>query len=237
VTSPSRRWSTAPGGSWRERVLREARAAAALDHRHIAAIYDVGEENGAPYLVMELVSGPDLAASPPTTIDEAIAIAIQVCDALAHAHGRGIVHRDLKPANILRAAGAAPPEVKLVDLGIALVNGHDRLTATGQLLGTPSYLAPEQAQGATADARSDLYALGAMLYEWIVGEPPFVAGDAMAVIAQHVHAEPAPPSTRRPQLPAALETLILRLLAKDPAARPGSAGEVRDELAGLLTRA
>ena len=88
--------------------------------------------------------------------------------------------------------------------------------------------------GATADARSDLYALGAMLYEWIVGEPPFVAGDAMAVIAQHVHAAPTPPSDRRPELPAALDTLILRLLAKDPAARPGSAAEVRDTLARLL---
>ena len=222
--------STAPGGSWRERVLREARAAAALNHRHIAAIHDVGEENGAPYLVMELVSGPDLAASPPASLDEAVAIAIQVCDALAHAHDRGIIHRDLKPANILRSGARGRPEVKLVDLGIALVNGNDRLTATGLLLGTPSYLAPEQAQGSTADARSDLYALGAMLYEWIVGEPPFVAGDAMAVIAQHVHAAPTPPSDRRPELPAALDTLILRLLAKDPAARPGSAAEVRDTL-------
>ena len=226
--------STAPGGSWRDRVLREARAAAALNHRHIAAIHDVGEENGATYLVMELVSGPDLAAAPPASIDETVAIATQVCDALAHAHDRGIVHRDLKPANILRSEGGARPEVKLVDLGIALVNGHDRLTATGLLLGTPSYLSPEQAQGATADARSDLYALGAMLYEWVVGEPPFVARDAMAVIAQHVHAAPAPPCERRPGLPAALETLILQLLAKEPAARPGSAAEVRDALVCLL---
>jgi serine/threonine protein kinase len=108
------------------------------------------------------------------------------------------------------------------------------LTATGLLLGTPSYLSPEQAQGATADARSDLYALGAMLYEWVAGEPPFVARDAMAVIAQHVHAQPTPPGERRPGLPAALDTLILRLLAKDPAARPGSAAEVRDALASLL---
>lgn len=223
---------TGSGPHWRERVLREARAVAALNHPHIAAIHDVGEAGGAPYLVMELVAGPDLAQAPPRDLAEALRLAIQVCDALDHAHQRGIVHRDLKPANILRT-GPAPAAVKLVDLGIALAAGEARLTGTGFVLGTPTYLAPEQARGGPVDGRTDLYALGAMLYEWTAGRPPFEADDLMAVVAQHLHVEPTRPAALRPDLPEPLSAVIVRLLAKSPSDRPATAAEVRAALASV----
>jgi len=217
----------------RTRVLREARAAAALNHPAIAAIHDMGEQDGVPYLVMELVDGPSLVDSPPATIREALEVAAMICEALEHAHRRGIVHRDLKPANVVRAATQGSSAVKLVDLGIALAAGHDRLTGTGRVVGTPAYLAPEQAQGRPTDARTDLYALGVMLYQWVVGAPPFDGRHPMSVVAQHVHAEPVPPRDRRPEVPDALDRLILDLLAKDPAARPGTAAEVRERLSAV----
>jgi pimeloyl-ACP methyl ester carboxylesterase len=218
---------------WRDRVLCEARAAAALNHPAIAAIHDMGEHDDVPYLVLELVDGPSLADRPPTGIREAVEVGAAVCDALDHAHRRGIIHRDLKPANLVRAAGEDGPVVKLVDLGIALGAGRDRLTQTGHLVGTPAYLAPEQARGGPVDARTDLYALGAMLYEWVAGSPPFEGDDPMAVVARHVHAEPAPLHERRPEIPGRLQDLILQLLAKDPAARPQTAAEVRERLIAL----
>ncbi len=121
--------------------------------------------------------------------------------------------------------------VKLVDLGIALVAGHQRLTGTGRVVGTPAYLAPEQALGGPVDARTDLYALGVMLYEWLVGSPPFEGDDAMSVIAQHVHAQPVPVGDREPHVPERLQELVGELLAKDPEARPQTAAAVREILA------
>jgi pimeloyl-ACP methyl ester carboxylesterase len=218
---------------WRERVLREARAAAALNHPSIAAIHDMGEHDGVPYLVMELVDGPSLAERPPATVRQAVEVAAAVCNALDHAHRRGLVHRDLKPANLVMTAGEDGPAVKLVDLGIALGSGQERLTRTGHLVGTPAYLAPEQARGEPVDARTDLYALGVMLYEWVVGDPPFEGDDPMAVVAQHVHAEPSPLRERRPEVSEHLQELVLQLLAKNPAARPQTAAEVRERLIAL----
>jgi pimeloyl-ACP methyl ester carboxylesterase len=221
-------------GSWRERVLREARAAAALNHRNIVAIHDIGEHDGTPYLVMEVVPGPSLADEPPATVEDSLAVACQICEALDHAHRRGIVHRDLKAANILLDRADDPPTVKLVDLGISLATGSERLTGTGQLLGTPTCLAPEQALGGVVDGRTDLYALGVLLYEWAVGAPPFSGDDAMSVVSQHVHVAPVPPTDHRPDLPEALSSLILRLLSKDPEQRPASAADVRTELERML---
>src|SRR5262249_52957479 len=136
------------------------------------------------------------------------------CQALAYAHGYGIIHRDLKPGNVwLTKEGTA----KLGDFGLAVALDQTRLTATGMIVGTVGYLPPEQALGQPPDARSDLYALGAMLYELVTGRPPFVGDDPVAIISQHVHTAPVAPSWHAPAVPKPLEALILRLLEKDPA--------------------
>ena len=223
--------------STRERFEREARAAAALNHPNIVSIYDVGEASGRPYLVMELVPGTSLAERPPDSLDEALAIGKLVCEALEHAHGRGLVHRDLKPANVLVARDELGLTVKLTDMGIALTRGAARVTRTGAIAGTPTYMAPEQALGQEVDGRTDLYALGVMLYTWTAGRPPFEGDDALAIVSQHIHAPVVPPRTYRSGLPAGLEPVILRLLAKTPDQRYSSAREVRLALGGVGSEA
>lgn len=215
---------------WRERVLREGRAAAALNHPSVVAVHDVGEENGTPYLVLELVPGPTLSERPPATEEEAVEAALRVCEALDHAHRRGIVHRDLKPANLLHVPSEDGIAIKLADLGIALVADDPRLTHEGRILGTPSYMAPEQATGGAVDGRADLYSLGAMLYEWLAGRPPFAGDGAMAVVSQHVHAPVQPPSHHRPGIDPRLEAVVMRLLEKDPEKRIRSAADARRAL-------
>ena len=144
----------------------------------------------------------------------------QVCQALQHAHGRGIIHRDLKPGNVwLDADGNAA----LGDFGLAVAIDRSRMTMVGMMVGTVAYMPPEQALGRTPDARSDLYALGAMLYEMVTGRPPFLGDDAVGVISQHINTPPVDPSWHSPECPKPLEALILRLLAKSPDERPGSA--------------
>jgi len=209
-----------------ERFEREARAAAALNHPNIVAIYDVGEASGRPYLVMELVPGESLERRPPESLDEAIAIARLVCEALEHAHQRGLVHRDLKPGNVLVSRQEGRLLVKLTDMGIALARGAARVTVTGAIAGTPTYMAPEQALGQEVDGRADLYSLGVMLYVWVTGRPPFQGDDALAVVSQHIHAPVVPPRTYRQDLPRGLESVILELLAKTPDLRYPSAAEV-----------
>jgi tetratricopeptide (TPR) repeat protein len=211
----------------RERFEREARAAAALNHPNIVAIYDVGEASGRPYLVMEFVPGPSLESSPPRSLDEALRIAGFVCDALDHAHGRGLIHRDLKPGNILVVREEGKLTVKLTDMGIALIPGAARMTGTGAITGTPTYMAPEQALGQKVDGRADLYALGVMLYMWTAGRPPFEGDDALAIVSQHIHAPVVPPRTYGIDLPAGLDAVILRLLSKAPELRYSSARDVR----------
>ena len=157
-------------------------------------------------------------------VDRAIAIAIDVCRALEHAHARGIVHRDLKPANVwLGDDGTA----RLGDFGLATTDRRSRAAVEGMLVGTVAYLPPEQALGRGSDARSDLYSLGAMLYELLTGEPPFPGDDAVAIIGQHLNAQPVAPSRHRPEIPPALDRLVLELLAKSPDDRPQSAAEAR----------
>ena len=212
----------------RERMLREARAAAALNHPHIVAVYDSGEDQGRPYMVMELIAGKNLRETSSLTLAELRDVALQICDALAHAHRHGIVHRDLKPENVLMAEG---PTVKLADLGIAYSNRATQLTSDGTILGTAAYLAPEQAMGLDVDGRTDLYALGAILYERVAGRTPFEGDDPLAVISQHLHAPVVPPRTFRPDLPPALEAIILKLLAKAPADRFASADDAAAALA------
>jgi tetratricopeptide (TPR) repeat protein len=223
----------------RERFLREARAAAALNHPNVVAVHDAGEASGWPYLVMELVPGRGLDEQPPENLEEVAIVATHVCNALEHAHERGLVHRDLKPGNVLivRRAEGTDPIVKLTDMGIALARGTARVTRTGAITGTPAYMAPEQALGQLVDGRADLYSLGVMLYLWAAGRLPFDGEDALAVVSQHIHAPVVPPRTFRPDLPAGLEPLILRLLSKNPEERPATAAEVREALLAVAAGA
>jgi eukaryotic-like serine/threonine-protein kinase len=213
----------------RARLLREARAVARLAHPNVVTVYDAGESDGLPYVVMELVEGPSLHERPARDLDEILAVARQLCAALEHAHGQGIVHRDLKPENVLLAADGT---AKLVDFGLARTVAS-RLTAHGAILGTVAYLAPEQALGQEVDGRADLYALGVLLYELVTGRLPFTADDPVAVISQHLYAPVVPPRARNPAVPRALEALILRLLSKTREGRPASAAEVLAALDGL----
>ncbi|MDP9238686.1 MAG: AAA family ATPase [Chloroflexota bacterium] len=216
------------------RVSREAQAMARLGAQpNIVTVFDIGhEEDGRPYLVCEYVSGGDLrqalrTAGGPLPLDRALTIASEIARGLAVAHGHGIVHRDLKPANVwLTDHGTA----KLGDFGLASAVDQSRLTITGTVMGTAAYMSPEQALGTSADARSDLYGLGAVLYEMITGRPPFLGDDALAVISQHINTAPVAPSWHNPAVPRALEVLVLRLLAKSPDERPESGIEVAEEL-------
>ena len=218
-----------------ERLLREARAAAALNHPNVVAIHDVGEEDGQPFFVMELVEGDSLENAPPGDVASVVATARQICAALEHAHSRGVVHRDLKPSNVLVVNDDEGRTVKLVDLGLALARDTTRVTAEGHVLGTPAYMAPEQALGKDVDGRADLYALGVMMYHWVTGKLPFAGDDALAVIAQHINAALTPPRTLAPELPAELDNIIERLLAKDPARRFARAAELSEALGAIGT--
>ncbi|MGX1122520.1 serine/threonine protein kinase [Streptomyces ambofaciens] len=217
----------------RERFRREARVAAALQHRGVTVVHDFGEWDGVLFLVMELLEGYDLSRllvenkGHPLPIADVVDIAEQVASALAYTHEQGIVHRDLKPANIVRTADGT---VKICDFGIARL-GHDagftaRLTGTGIAMGTPHYMSPEQIGGDEVDRRSDLYSLGCVLYEIATGVPPFDLDDAWAILVGHRDTEPAPPRTRRAELPGYLDRIILDLLAKRPERRPDDAREL-----------
>jgi eukaryotic-like serine/threonine-protein kinase len=215
-----------------QRFDREARTAGGLTHPNIVAVYDVGTDNGVPYLVMEFIDGTSLAAllaSGPLPIDQAVDVARQACDALAMTHAQGVVHRDIKPANILLTTNGT---VKVCDFGIARLAHQQQtnLTAPHSAIGTSAYMAPEQASGGAVDARTDLYALGCVLYAMLAGHPPFTGDNPLNVLWQHQY-QPAPAvAVLSPDTPADLDALIARLLAKNPADRPATAAEVRDRL-------
>lgn len=223
------------------RVRREAQAMGRLgDHPNVVTVYDIGEEDGRTFIVSQYMSGGSVAdllkraEGHRLPVEDVVRIGVEICRALEHAHTRGIVHRDLKPGNVwLGEDGSA----KLGDFGLAVALDRSRLTMEGMMVGTVAYMPPEQALGRDVDARSDLYALGAMLYEMTTGRPPFLGDDAVAVISQHINMAPVAPSWHNPQVPRPLEDLILRLLAKDPAKRPGGAAEVREALSAITPAA
>jgi eukaryotic-like serine/threonine-protein kinase len=214
------------------RFRREAQAAAALNHPNVVSVFDTGDDGQAHYIVMEYVPGQTLAdvlkREGPLEPDRASRIAEDVATALQAAHERGLVHRDVKPGNVM-----IDPEgrTKVMDFGIARAAADDTLTQTGAVLGTAAYLSPEQAQGTTVDARSDIYSLGCVLYEMVAGRPPFTGDSPVAIAYAHVNDPPDPPSVHRPGVPPELEAVTMRALAKDPDDRYGSAAELRDALA------
>jgi class 3 adenylate cyclase len=222
------------------RARREAEAMAKLgEHPNIVNVYDFGEEAGQLYLISQYMSGGDLsnllseAADHRLAVEEVVRIGGDVAGGLAHAHAQGVVHRDVKPQNVWLAPDGT---AKIGDFGLAVAEGATRVTAVGTVLGTVAYMAPEQALGRGADARSDIYSLGAMLYELLCGITPFAGESAAAVVSQHVSTAPIPPSGHRPGVPAALDQLLLRMLAKSPEARPQQAAEIRDAF-GLIAAA
>jgi serine/threonine protein kinase len=227
----------------RARFEREARAIAALNHPHICTLHDVGEANGATFLVMEHVAGETLAQrlkKGPVPLDQTLRIGIDIADALQAAHRQGIVHRDLKPGNVMLTTGGA----KLLDFGLARLTApneraavagletttEERLTGRGLIVGTLPYMAPEQVEGREADARTDLWALGAILYEMLTGRAAFEGASSASLIGAILEREPAPVCTSQPLTPPGLDRLVRKCLAKQPDARWQSAADVADEL-------
>ena len=218
------------GTEGKNRLLTEARAVAQLNHPNIVSVFDAGETNDLPYVIMEYIHGESLHTQPPKNTDEIIKVALQICDALEEAHNHGIVHRDLKPENVIMADNGM---AKLTDFGLAR-SLATRMSQEGSLTGTVFYISPEQALGKPLDGRTDLYALGVMLYEFSTGRLPFQADNPLAVIAQHIHEDPVRPSQHKPEISSIFEEIILKLLAKDPDDRFSSAAETRSALEDLL---
>ena len=226
-----------------ERLLREARAVSALDHPHIATVYEVGEAGGQPFIAMAHYQGETLAQRlqrGPLPYVDAARITAQIADALDTAHGAGIVHRDLKPSNVMLTTTG---QVKILDFGIAKVDPGsagetaEQLTAAGMTVGTAAYMSPEQAAGRQVDARSDLWSLGIVLYEMLTGHVPFAGDNTLAVIHAILTTTPQPVGNTRPDVPAELGQIVDRALTRDRDQRKMTPAEVRDLASSVVTHA
>jgi eukaryotic-like serine/threonine-protein kinase len=229
--------------AFRTRFRREAQSAGRLNHSAIVAIYDTGEERDAtgasiPFIVMELVEGRSLRSVlrdtgrvPPW---RALELTSRVLDALTCSHAAGIVHRDIKPANVMLTSTGA---VKVADFGIArpVSDTAGTVTLAGTVVGTPQYLSPEQARGEAVDARSDIYSVGCMLYELLVGEPPFTGDSPVGIVVQHVSDAPSPPSATKGDVSTDTDSIVLKALAKDPSDRYQSASEMKADIEKVLS--
>ena len=221
----------------RRRFVRECRVTAQVDHPGLVTVHDAGSEGEELFLVMQYIDGADLAGHlaerTPYPWQWAVAVAAQLCAVLSAVHAVPIVHRDLKPRNVMVKQDGT---VTVLDLGVASVMDADttRLTHTGTPIGSPAYMAPEQAMGGAVGPYTDLYALGVVLHELLSGDVPFSGSTALGVLHRHLYEPPLPVRRIRPEVPEALEALVLRLLAKDPQHRPASAQEVYEHLELLL---
>ena len=222
--------------SARRRFEREARAAASICHEHVVSIHAVDEAKGLPYLVMPFIPGRSLQEridqSGPMDLEPILRIGMQVASGLAAAHAQGLIHRDIKPSNILLENGVE--RVKITDFGLARMADDASVTESGVLAGTPQYMAPEQARGEAVDHRADLFSLGSVMYAMATGRSPFRAATTMGVLRRVCEDEPRPIRESNPAIPAWLDAIIMRLLAKDPARRHESAEEVMTLLGGCL---
>jgi predicted Ser/Thr protein kinase len=224
-------------GEYVERFRREARAVAQLSHPNIVTVIDRGEQDDRQYIVFEYVDGENLKAlverEGPLPEREAIELALQIARALGFAHEQGLVHRDVKPQNVLLNDGG---EAKVTDFGIARsLDVHGNLTQTGTVMGTSDYIAPEQARGSPVDAQSDVYSLGAVLYELLTGEVPFPGDNFVAVAMQHINKPPPSVRERRPELSPCVDEVIRRAMAKEPRQRFRSMDELCTELSACVS--
>lgn len=214
-----------------ERFRREAQHAAALNHPNVVSVYDTGSWDGTHYIVMEYVEGKTLRdvirEEGPLLPERVLEIAADVCAGLAFAHGHHLVHRDVKPANIMITSGGG---VKVADFGIARAAPGETVTQTAMVLGTAQYFSPEQAQSAPVDARSDIYSLGVVMYEMLTRQVPFTGSSPVAIAYKHVKEDPALPSSLNPDVPADIEAIVMKAMAKNPDNRYQSALEMREDL-------
>ena len=221
--------------SFVERFRREAQAAARLNQPNIVAVYDTGADDGTQFIVMEFIEGRTLgefmeSGRKPTPV-QAAEIAQKICAALAAAHAAGVIHRDIKPGNVMVTRDGT---VKVMDFGIARVLGPETAPQTSAVLGTASYLSPEQAQGGPVDARTDIYSLGAVLYEMLAGRPPFMGDTPVAVAYKQVNETPVVPSQLNPDVPARLDAVVMKALSKNPSNRYQTADEFSADLERVI---